>query len=92
MVLRERTMTGAWALAACLALSMVTGCATHRLASHAEVEEARGNYDQAVLAYAKLSASQPQKNMCLIALSRTKMRAAQAHFAKARKYHEAGQL
>ena len=91
MVLTERKKTGAWALTACLALSMVTGCATHRLANHAELEYVRGNYDQAVLAYAKLSASQPEKNRWLIALSRSKMKASQAHFIKARKYNEAGQ-
>ena len=70
----------------------MTGCATHRLASQAELEYARGNYDQAVLAYAKLSASQPQKNRWIIALSRSKMKASQAHFTKARKYDESGQL
>jgi len=79
-------------LAAIVALSGIGGCAVHRLSVMAERDEAAGKYDQAVLAYAKLSAMDPTSTRWTIALSRTKLKASQVHFEKAKQYQKNNQL
>ena len=86
----------AWKSAAVVALAVVAltaaGCMTTRLGRMGAQDEARGDYDKAVLVYAKLAAMDPESSRWTIALSRTKLRASQVHFAKAKKYRDAGNL
>jgi len=86
------TRRGLVVLAAIVVLSGITGCAVHKLSVMAERDEAAGNYDQAVLTYAKLAAIEPANTRWTIALSRTKLRASQIHFEKAKKYQQNKQL
>jgi general secretion pathway protein D len=79
-------------LAGCLALAGTVGCVTHKLSRMGARDEAFGDYDKAVLAYAKLAARYPESSRWTIALSRTKLRASQQHFEKAKKYRAADQL
>ncbi len=79
-------------MAICVALAGTVGCVTHKLSRTGAREEAFGNYDKAVLAYARLAARNPESSRWAIALSRTKLRASQQHFEKAKKYNENGQL
>ncbi len=79
-------------LAAVVMLSGIAGCAVHKLSVMAERDEATGNYDQAVLKYAKLATLEPTSARWTIALSRTKLKASQIHFEKAKKYQQNKQL
>src|SRR5678815_731527 len=79
------------AVAVSLALS-ATGCVATRLSRMGAKEEARGDYDKAVLLYAKLAALDPESSRWTIALSRTKLKASQKKKKKAKRYKEAGQL
>ncbi|HZI94276.1 MAG TPA: cohesin domain-containing protein [Patescibacteria group bacterium] len=79
------------AVAVSLALS-AAGCVATRLSRMGAKEEARGDYDKAVLLYAKLAALDPESSRWTIALSRTKLKASQQHFEKAKRYKDAGQL
>ncbi|MGH9869877.1 MAG: cohesin domain-containing protein [Candidatus Polarisedimenticolia bacterium] len=82
---------GALALAMCVVMG-AAGCAAGKLASIGERQEAAGEYDQAVLAYARLASMDPTNTRWTIALSRAKLRASQVHLEKAKKYQAAGQL
>jgi general secretion pathway protein D len=81
---------GMLALAICLVMA-ASGCAANKLSRVGAKEEAAGDYDKAVLAYAKLSAMDPTNQRWTIALSRTKLKASQLHFEKAKRYQAAGQ-
>jgi len=69
-----------------VALAVSGGCAAYKMVQSAEKMEAAEDWDKAVLTYAKLAAQYPQETRYSIALSRTKFRASQAHFQKARKF------
>ncbi len=88
----SRAVRMAGGLALLAAIAAAAGCATHRLAMVGEREEAKGNYDQAVLTYAKLAALDPASARWTIALSRTKLKASHVHFEKATKYQQTGHL
>ena len=87
-----RKVAGSLALAVLLVVSGGGGCAANRLGKLGELEESRGNYDQAVLAYAKLVSMNPTSERWRIALSRAKLRSSQIHFEKAKQYLEADKV
>ncbi|MFQ5702147.1 MAG: secretin N-terminal domain-containing protein, partial [Acidobacteriota bacterium] len=64
----------------------LVGCATHRILKTALRAERAGEYDKAVLIYARLFAQHPENERWKIGLTRTKFAASQAHFQKAKRY------
>ncbi len=89
---KARSVAGVMALVVTAVMAGATGCVTQRLGKLGAQEEARGNYDQAVLAYAKLVAMDPTIERWRIALERSKLRSSQVHFEKAKEFRENGQL
>jgi tetratricopeptide (TPR) repeat protein len=85
-VLRNANRRTALLIAGVLALAMSAGCATYRMVQSAEKLEAAEDWDKAVLTYAKLAAQYPQDTRYTISLARTKFRASQSHFQKAKKF------
>jgi len=86
----RRTRRGL-ALATLLVL-FVTGCTTYRLRRDAQLAEAREDWDSAVVHYLDLVEQEPSNVRYKTALLRAKIRAAQVHFDKGRRFHEAGVL
>ena len=84
-----RTLRVAAPLAAALLLA---GCAVGSTAYRRGDEAAkRGNWDGAVLDYAKAAAQNPQSPRYKLALAQAKLRASTAHFDRAKQYVKAGQ-
>ncbi|HKY31440.1 MAG TPA: cohesin domain-containing protein [Candidatus Polarisedimenticolia bacterium] len=91
MALSGRRRAWTLALAICLVVQ-AAGCAVSKLHRIGTRSEAAGEYDKAVLAYAKLAAMHPENQRWTISLARAKLKASQVHFEKAKKYKDAGQL
>ncbi len=82
---------GVLVLSLCLVMG-ASGCAASKINRAAAKDEAAGEYDKAVLAYARLASMDPGNTRYSIALSRVKLKASQVHFEKAKKYYGSGQL
>lgn len=87
----NRRTRGSLALATLLVL-FVTGCTTYRLRRDAQLAESREDWDAAVVHYLDLLEHEPSNVRYKTALLRAKIRAAQVHFDKGRRFHEAGVL
>jgi len=73
-------------------LVLAAGCASYRIARQAEDAEAREDWDAAVAHYLDLTDRDPGNARWRSALLRARVRAAQEHFASARRFQEAGVL
>ena len=69
-----------------LVLVAVTGCAAKRAFHAGEKEMRRENYDKAVLGFSKAVALDPGNSRYDVALSRAKIRAADEHFTKGKRF------
>ncbi len=90
----NRPTAALWVLTGLISFATLgnLGCASARAFRTAENEEIREHWDLAVLAYEKALALEPENPKFKIALARAKMRAAQAHYERARMHRSAGQL
>jgi general secretion pathway protein D len=90
---RDRTKVVLALLLAVVALAMA-GCASSARSAYREAEEAaaREMWDHAVLSYAKATALDPDNARYKVALARAKLRAAAAHFDRAKRYLKNEQL
>ncbi len=78
---------------ACVLLSLMSGgCAASKVFSQGERAASLGEWDKAVLAYARALTMNPDSTRYQMSLSRAKQTASIIHFNKARRYLEAGQL
>lgn len=84
-------VAGAFVVAAVLPL-LLAGCGAAKVFSHGERAAAEGQWDEAVLAYARAVALNPDSTRYRMSLNRAKQTASIVHFNKARRYLEAGQL
>ncbi|MCP4656265.1 MAG: hypothetical protein GY856_12705 [bacterium] len=76
-----------------LALALLpAGCSGHRIYRLAQEAEQVGNWDEAVLRYLEAVRVHPDSIAYRSALLRAKIEAAQEHFRKGKRYHEAGVL
>jgi general secretion pathway protein D len=75
-----------WALVACLAVVIASGCATTAAFQAAERAEQAKDYDRAVVEYTNALRANPDDYDTRLALDRAKMRAAAEHTARARKF------
>src|SRR6185436_21060538 len=74
-----------------LALALLAGCAAQSAYQKAEHEQARENWDQAVLGYSKALALDPGNSRYALALERAKIKASAVHFEKGKRYAAAKQ-
>ena len=82
---RARTLTGlVLAVAAAAA-----GCTSTRASRQAEIAAQQGNWDEAVVKYMEAVELDPGDVQARASLLRTKIRASEAHFEKAKRYHQA---
>lgn len=90
----ERNGIGAAArvLAGLALCASLAGCAAAGVYRQGEREADLGEWDRAVLAYAKAAAMKPQNSRYAISLLKAKQRASQVHFEKGKKYLQAGQV
>jgi general secretion pathway protein D len=80
-------------LAACLVLSaVVSACATSAALRHGRDAERRKDYDRAVVEYTKAVRQNPDSADARLALDRTRIRASQDHFYRARRFAALGKL
>jgi general secretion pathway protein D len=85
-------LRAAW-VAVLLILPVITaGCAASGLYKQGTRSAAAGDWDAAVLAFAKASATNPESGRYKISLIKAKQKASIVHFDKARKYLATGQL
>jgi len=83
----------AWLLAVCLGVSALAGCATTgNFSARALQAEQAGDYDLAVIEYAKAVQKKPNDRAARQALDRAKLRAAQEHFTRGRRFAFTGKL
>jgi len=85
----------AWSRKPLLLLTLVlllAGCTGHRVYRLAQEAEQVGDWDQAVLHYLEAVRVHPDSIAYRSALLRAKIEAAQDHFRKGKRYHEAGVL
>ena len=78
-------------LLALLAPATLTGCATGAL-GRAHTAEQQQDYDRAIIEYNRILRADPDNMDARLLLERTKLRAAQQHFAAGRRLKEAGKL
>ena len=83
---RARTLTG---LALAVAVAAVAGCTSTRASRQAEIAAQQGNWDEAVVKYMQAVELDPGDVQARASLLRTKIRASEAHFEKAKRYHQA---
>jgi general secretion pathway protein D len=90
---RLRTKVALGLLLALVAV-LVAGCASGARSAYQKAEQAaeREMWDHAVLAYAKAKALDPDNERYKVALARAKLRAATAHFDRAKRYLKNEQL
>jgi general secretion pathway protein D len=84
----------ALALLMAVVLVAMAGCASSARSAYRQAEEAaeREMWDHAVLSYAKATALDPDNSRYKVALARAKLRAAAAHFDRAKRYLKNEQL
>ncbi len=88
-----RTNRRPLALVACVLLSLTSwGCGASRVFSQGEKAASLGEWDKAVLAYARALTMNPDSTRYQMSLNRAKQTASVIHFNKSRRYLEAGQL
>jgi general secretion pathway protein D len=77
-----------------IVLLTMAGCASSARSAYRQAEEAaeREMWDHAVLSYAKATALDPDNSRYKVALARAKLRAAAAHFDRAKRYLKNEQL
>ncbi len=73
----------------CLLVGLA-GCTSHRMHREAQLAEQEGDWDRVVILYLELLESQPNNIHFRAGLLRSKIRASQEHFERAKKLHEAG--
>ncbi len=81
--------------AACVTLALaalLAGCASSQALRRAREAERRQDYDRAVAEYTRLVKQDPDNAEARLALQRTKLRAADAHFNRGRRFAAAGRL
>ena len=88
--LARRTMTRL-PLLALLAVAL-SGCATTSALRSGERAELAQNYDQAVMDYTRALQTDPDNRSARQGLERSKLRAAQYHFTRGRRFHAGGLL
>lgn len=71
---------------------LIAGCGATKIHRQGERKADLGDWDAAVLDFAKASAMNPESVRYKMSLVRAKQRAAISHFEKAKKYLQAGQL
>jgi len=80
------------ALGALLLPAWLAGCAAGGVHGQGQRAAALGEWDQAVLAYAKAASMKPENSRYTIDLQKAKITASQVHFEKGKKYLAARQL
>jgi general secretion pathway protein D len=85
---RSSAECGRWtlALALCLATALAAGCAAGAAFRAGERAEQASDYDRAVVEYTNALRANPDDLNARLALDRAKIRAAQAHAARARRF------
>ena len=81
--------------AACVTLALaalLAGCASSQALRRAREAERRQDYDRAVAEYTRLVKQDPDNAEARLALQRTRLRAADAHFNRGRRLAAAGRL
>ena len=73
-----------------LALAMLAGCAAERGLSRARQADELRDYDAAVAQYAKVLREHPDNREAQLGLQRAKLRAAEAHLARGRRFMAVG--
>jgi general secretion pathway protein D len=93
---RPNTEQTGWTLviASCLAAALSGGCATHTTGSMhtAEQAELSKDYDRAVVEYTKVARANPNDREARLALDRARIRAAQDHAFRGRKFAADGRF
>ena len=85
-----RDLGDGWGLGSCS--SALLGCSGYRSYREAEIAERHGDWDKAVLHYLELVDQYPSNISYKAGLLRSKIKASQGHFDRAKKLHEAGAL
>ena len=80
------------AVVAVMLALVLAGCEARNVYRRGEREAARGEWDRAVLSYAKASTLKPQRTQYQIELAKAKQKAAFIHFERGKRYLEAKQL
>ncbi len=80
------------ALLPALAFLALAGCSGHSINRRAQLAEATGDWDQAVIHYLEALRIHPENIAYRAALMRAKIQAAQAHFEKGKQFRAAGVL
>ncbi|HSK11062.1 MAG TPA: secretin N-terminal domain-containing protein [Vicinamibacterales bacterium] len=75
-----------------LALLIAGGCASSKALSRGRDAERRQDYDRAVAEYTRLVREDPDNTNARLALQRTRLRAAEAHFTRGRRFADAGKV
>lgn len=75
-----------------IAAALILGCSGHSIHSRAQQAELAGDWDQAVLHYLEALRLDPQNLSYRASLMRAKIQAAQEHFRKGQRFHDAGAL
>jgi len=71
---------------------LVTGCAGTHVLRRAQIAEARGDWDAAVLRYLEAVNAHPENISYRAGLMRAKIQSAQDHFTKGQRFYQAGVL
>jgi tetratricopeptide (TPR) repeat protein len=85
----HRAMRGAVVVAVALILS---ACATSRMRHAAQLAESEQDWDRAVVEYTKMVRADPEDRNARASLEQAKLRAAQGHFATARRLASIGRF
>lgn len=73
-----------------LAVLLATACGAPKAYRLGQIAEQRDDFDQAIVAYTEAQAAQPDNREIALALTRAKLRASAAHFAKGRRLSGTG--
>ncbi|HEY3382107.1 MAG TPA: hypothetical protein VGK32_10085 [Vicinamibacterales bacterium] len=87
-----RLCAGPRCLIGVLLLLLVTGCASTQIARRGREAEARQDYDRAVAEYTQALRLNPGNLDTRLALERSRLRAAEFHFGRGRRYAAVGKL
>ncbi|MBP1636354.1 MAG: pulD [Acidobacteria bacterium] len=89
--MQARSRVGAACVTVALA-ALLAGCATSSAMRRGRDAERRQDYDHAVAEYTRLVRENPDNTDARLALERAKLRAAEAHFNRGRRFSAAGRL
>ncbi len=90
--MQARSRAGALCAALALAAAFAAGCAASQALGRGRDAERRQDYDRAVAEYTRVSRQHPDNAEARLALQRSKLRAADAHFNRGRRFAAAGRL